>query len=51
MEVPVTDPTTSTTVFRSLWQMNLRALKVTAYANWKLARASAVQIVTNAAYV
>jgi hypothetical protein len=51
MEVPVTDPTTASTVFRSLWQLNLCALKVMAYANWKLARASAAQIVTNAAYV
>jgi hypothetical protein len=51
MEVPVTDPSTSTTVMRSLWQMNLVALKVTAYANWKLARASAVQYVSGAAYV
>jgi hypothetical protein len=51
MEVPVTDPSTAATVMRSLWQLNLCALKVTAYANWKLARASAVQIVTGAAYV
>jgi hypothetical protein len=51
MEVPVTDPTTGATVLRSLWQMNLCGLKVTAYANWKLARASAAQIVTGAAYV
>jgi hypothetical protein len=51
MEAPVTDPSTSAVVMRSLWQMNLVALKVTAYANWKLARASAAQIVTGAAYV
>ena len=51
MEVPVTDPSTAATVMRSLWQLNLCGLKVTAYANWKLARASAVQYVSGAAYV
>ena len=51
MEVPVTDPSTAATVYRSVWQMNLVALKVTAFANWKLARASAVAIVSGAAYV
>ena len=51
MEVSVTDPSTAATVYRSVWQMNLVALKVTAYANWRLARASAAQVVTGASYV
>ena len=51
MEVPVTDPSTAATVMRSLWQLNLCALKVTAYANWKLTRVSAVQYISGAAYV
>jgi hypothetical protein len=48
LEAPPTDPSTAATVQVSLWSLNLVGLKVVALANWKVARASAVQYISGA---
>ena len=50
LEAPPTDPSTAATVQVSLWSLNLVGLKVVAFANWKVARASAVQYISGASW-
>jgi hypothetical protein len=50
LEAPPTDPSTAATVQVSLWSLNLVGLKVVALANWKVARASAVQYISGASW-
>lgn len=50
MDSAPTDPPTATTVFVSLWQMNMVGIRAERYINWGKRRAGAVQYITGAAY-
>lgn len=49
MDSAPTDTVDATTVYQSLWQRNLVALKAERFITWKLARAAAVTYITTAA--
>lgn len=50
MDSAPTDPPTATTVFVSLWQMNMVGIRAERYINWGKRRAGAVQYITGTAY-
>jgi len=50
MESAPTDPPTASTVFVSLWQMNMIGIRAERYINWGKRRAGAVQYITGTAY-
>jgi capsid protein len=50
MDTSATSPPTASTVLVSLWSLNLIALKITRFINWKMARNGAA-LYTNVSYV
>jgi hypothetical protein len=50
MDTAPDDPTVASSVMVSLWQHNLAAVKLLRWANWSVARAGAVQVITGASY-
>lgn len=50
MDSAPTDPPTASTVFVSLWQMNMVGIRAERYINWAKRRPGAVQYIDSAAY-